>query len=372
MAGPRRILSAEERLDWLRLIRTDGVGPSIFNRLIARFGSAAAALEALPGLSSGSGGERYRPVPRASAERELEQMDRAGARMIGSIEPDYPPLLREIDGAPPLITVRGNPGLLARNAVGMVGARNASLNGKRMATDLARDLGAAGLVIVSGFARGIDAAAHEGALASGTVAVLPGGIDVVYPPEHRALYDRIAESGVLVAECAFGTQPQARHFPRRNRIISGLSLAVVVVEAALRSGSLITARFAAEQGRDVFAVPGFPRDPRAQGCNELIRNGATLIQGADDVLEGLRGIPFAPVRTADGPESPPVAAPLPEDYDPASVRAAILERLSPTPTPVDELVRDCQFSPAVVQTVLLELELDGRVERQPGNRIVLL
>ncbi|MGO4127270.1 DNA-processing protein DprA [Inquilinus sp. YAF38] len=379
MTTPRRPLSEAERLDWLRLARTDAVGPITFNALIDRYGSAAAAIEALPELSR-RGGRRagLKPPSVAEAKRELEALARIGGRLVAVCEPDYPELLAAIEDAPPVLSLLGRGDLAARPMVGIVGARNASLNGRRFAHDMARQLGEAGFTVVSGFARGIDTAAHEGAFATGTLAVLAGGLDIVYPPENAGLYDRLGQSGLAVAECALGTQPTARHFPRRNRLISGLSLGIVVIEAALRSGSLITARMAAEQGRQVLAVPGSPLDPRAQGCNRLIRGGATLVESAEHVLEALAPQISAPLLREPSPMAPrPFSIAVPQggdgaEADRARAMAEVLERLSPTPTAVDELLRDCQLSPPVVLTVLLELELAGRIERQPGNRISLL
>lgn len=379
MTTARRPLSEAERLDWLRLARTDAVGPITFHALIDRYGSAGGAIEALPELSR-RGGRRVvlKPPSVAEAKRELEALARIGGRLVAACEPDYPEPLAAVEDAPPVLSLLGRGDLAARPMVGIVGARNASLNGRRMARDMARQLGEAGFTVASGFARGIDTAAHEGAFATGTLAVLAGGIDIVYPPENAGLYDRLAESGLVVAECALGTQPTARHFPRRNRLISGLSLGVVVIEAALRSGSLITARMAAEQGRQVLAVPGSPLDPRAQGCNRLIRGGATLVESAEHVLEALAPQISAPLLREPSALAPrPHSTALPEggneaEADRARVMAQVLERLSPTPTAVDELLRDCQLSPPVVLTVLLELELAGRIERQPGNRISLL
>ena len=288
MPASQRNLNPAERLDWLRLIRSENVGPITFYQLLARFGSAEAALAALPEVARRGG--RSRPLAigsRAAAERELAALAQAGGRLLAWGEPEYPQALAAVDDAPPLISVKGSTHLLARRAVAVVGARNASANGRRFARDIALQLGQNGLLVVSGLARGIDAAAHVGALPTGTAAVLAGGIDKVYPEENRALHDEIAERGVLLAELPVGTEPQARHFPRRNRIISGASLGVLVVEAATRSGSLITARFALEQGREVFAVPGSPLDPRCHGTNDLIRNGATLVEGAGDILREL-------------------------------------------------------------------------------------
>lgn len=377
---PRRPLPDSERLDWIRLIRTENVGPITFHRLLDQFGTVRAALDALPDLARRGGRTKpLRIATRAEAEREMEANRRLGARLICACEPDYPEALAAVDDAPPVVSVLGHAHLLKRRCVAMVGARNASLPGKKFAERLARDLSQAGLVVVSGLARGIDTAAHAGALAGGTAAVLAGGVDVVYPPENEALYRDIVAQGAVVAECAVGTQPQARHFPRRNRVISGLSLGVLVVEAAMRSGSLITARMALEQGREVMAVPGSPLDPRCQGTNNLLRQGATLVEGADDVLRALEtlqpprmeerqrdlfGRSFAAAQGAAG-------AAVTDEAELARARAVVLENLSPTPVTIDELVRGCQLSAPVVLTVVLELELAGRIQRQPGNQVSL-
>jgi DNA processing protein len=362
----------DEKLDWLRLIRAEHVGPVSFHHLLARYGSAAAALEALPALARQGGRERPIRIPsRAAAERELETLEAFGGTLLCRDEPAYPAPLRATEDAPPLLTLRGDPALLARRMIGIVGARNASANGRRFARQLAAELGQAGLVVVSGLARGIDASAHDGALASGTVAVMAGGVDMVYPEENRGLYDSILDQGLAVSEMPPGTVPQGRHFPRRNRIVSGLSLGVVVVEAAERSGSLITARLAAEQGREVFAVPGSPLDPRCKGTNGLIRDGAHLTESAADVLAVLddRG----PRQLAeDGPESGSGGAGMPAEPGLEAARSRVLEALGPTPVPVDEVLRQCHLPPAVVSLVLLELELAGRLERHPGHRVSLL
>jgi DNA processing protein len=368
MPAPRE-LNPAEKLDWLRLLRSENVGPITFYQLLARFGSAAAALEALPGLARRAG--RQRPLvlaSRGAAERELASLDRAGARLVAWGEPDYAAPLAAIEDAPPLLSLRGDATLLRRPAVAVVGARNASANGRRFARDMALQLGGHGLVVVSGLARGIDAAAHQGALPTGTVAVLAGGIDSVYPEENRELYQLVAERGLLVAEMPVGTEPQARHFPRRNRIISGLSLGVLVIEAALRSGSLITARFALEQGREVFAVPGSPLDPRCRGTNDLIRRGATLTETAEDVLAEIA--PHLSPRPAV-PAPAPAAPPPPGPGELAAAMSRVLEHLSPSPVAVDELVRQCRLPAAVVNAVLLDLELAGRIERQAGQRVAL-
>jgi DNA processing protein len=370
-----RALSDQERLDWLRLARAENVGPVIFHQLIRRFAGAAAALEALPELARRGGRERLKIPTRATAEGWADAVRRAGARLIAACEPDYPRLLAEIEDAPPLISVKGDVALFTLPSVAIVGARNASLNGRNFARSLAHDLSKAGYVVISGLARGIDGAAHEGALAdpgarAPTIAAIAGGIDVVYPPEHARLQAEIASRGALVAEMAPGTQPLARYFPRRNRVISGLSLGIVVVEAAARSGSLITARQAADQGREVFAVPGSPLDPRCKGSNSLLREGATLVEEAADVTAVLATrSSFQEERPAKFAAS---AGGEPGDQALAEAREPLLELLGPSPVAVDELIRRCQLSPAVVMAVLLELELAGRLERHAGNRVSLV
>lgn len=343
-------------------------GPSTFFRLIDHFGTAARALAALPDLARRGGGKRpIKIAPPSVAERELAALEALGGTLLLANDPGFPAALKAVD-AVPFLTLRGQSDLLAKPSVAVVGSRNASAAGRRIASTLAAELGQSKLIVVSGMARGIDGAAHEGALATGTVAVLAGGVDVVYPPEHRKLYDRIAEAGCIVSEMPPGTEPQASHFPRRNRLISGLALGVVVVEASARSGSLITARFALEQGREVFAVPGSPLDPRSEGPNGLIRQGATLTRSAADVLEGLGELRERPLR-----EMPPrdyeSAPSKPGDSDVAAARQMIEGALGPTPVPVDEIVRQCQFSPAVASMVLLEMELAGRLERHPGGQV---
>jgi DNA processing protein len=293
-------------------------------------------------------------------------------------EPAYPQALAALEDAPPVLTLMGRTELLQAPMVAVVGARNASASGRRLAHDLAAGLGGAGIVVVSGLARGIDAAAHAGGLGTGSVAVVAGGIDVVYPEENRALHEALARDGAVIAELPLGTEPQARHFPRRNRIISGLSLGVVVVEAAAKSGSLITARLALEQGREVFAVPGSPLDPRCRGTNDLLRHGATLTETAADVLtqlgpavRGQRMLPLALKGREPGPRPLPPSAPsLPAVAGDAEIEM-VAERLGPTPVAVDELVRQCQLSAAAIATILLELELAGRIERHPGNLVSL-
>lgn len=366
---PDAVLSDAERLDRLRLIRSENVGPVTFRRLLERFGTAASALRALPDLARHGGCRAaVRICPVAGAEAELAAIERCGARLVVLGDAAYPPALAAIEDAPATFALIGELRLLARPAIAVVGSRNASLNGRRMAGDIARDLGLAGFVVVSGLARGIDAEAHRGALASGTVAVLAGGVDVCYPQENAGLYARIGEAGALLSEAPPGSAPQARHFPRRNRIISGLSRGVVVVEANLRSGSLITARMAGEQGREVFAVPGSPLDPRARGCNDLLRQGAVLTEGAADVLAVLRASSML-VR----PQPPePLPPPAGGDAETGDARRAVAETLSPAPVAVDEIIRTCQLSPALVSTILLEWELAGRLERHPGNKVSLI
>ena len=373
MSPQRRTLSEAERLDWLRLVRTENVGPITFFQLLHHLGSAAAALESLPELAR-RGGRRQpiRVLSRAAAEREYAAATAAGARFVAWGEADYPESLAAIADPPPVLTVKGHGHLLVARILAIVGARNASANGIRFTRKIAQNLGEQGLVIASGLARGIDTAAHEGALATGTVAVMAGGIDGCYPLENEALYDRIVESGVLISEIAFGTQPQARHFPRRNRLVSGLSLGILVVEAASRSGSLITARFALEQGREVFAVPGSPLDPRARGTNNLLRQGATLVSGAEDVVAVLDAM--RPPRITEPPDRPFAAAPMvpPDQAEMERGRGTIRDLLSPTPVEVDELLRQSQLTPAVIITILLELELAGLLQRHPGNQVSLV
>jgi DNA processing protein len=370
MPRATRPLSDQERLDWLRLIRSENVGPITFFHLIRHYGSAAKALAALPELARRSGRTKHRLCTVAEAEREMAALLRCGARPVAWLEPAYPTYLAEIEDAPPLIAVRGDAALLERPTIAIVGARNASTNGCKIAERIARALGEAGRVVASGFARGIDTAAHRGALETGTVAAFAGGIDICYPSENQWLYDAVAERGAIVAEQPPGTEPLGRHFPRRNRIISGLASGVVVVEAALRSGSLITARLALEQGRDVFAVPGSPLDPRCQGTNNLIRQGAVLTESADDVLRDSGAVAARP--------QPSVAEAAPEAFEPLAAgdvdraRALLVQRLSPAPTAIDAIVRDTGLPPALVATALLELELAGRAERHPGNRAALI
>jgi DNA processing protein len=379
-----RTLSSTERLDWLQLARSGGVGPRTFQKLLQRFGSARRAFEELPRLAREAGHEegeeRWRRCRRDEAEAELAALAELGGALLAWSEPGYPPRLAEIADPPPLLSVSGSVDLLAASGIALVGARNASANGRMLAKGLARDLAAGGLVVISGLARGIDTAAHEGALAAGgaTVAVIAAGLDVPYPEDNAELMARIAASGAVVTERPLGAVPQARHFPRRNRLIAGLSLGVVVVEAAPQSGSLITARLAAEQGREVMAVPGSPLDPRHRGTNQLLRDGATLVESAEDVRSALGPISAvpkpSPARPAPRrvPAPQPPRPPRPAATDPAgALLDRVQERLGPEPLLVDELIRQCHASTAEVQRALLELELDGRLERHPGNRVSL-
>ena len=375
----------EELGDYARLAMTEGVGPVAFRRLLGQFGSPEAAIEALPRLAR-AGGRAAPPVipARRDVAKELESLRRMGGRLLVLGQPGYPRLLALLEDAPPLLFVLGDPAALDARAVALVGGRNASANGQKMAETLATELAAAGLVEVSGLARGIDAAAHRGALSSGTtIAAVAGGLDVPYPPENRALQDAIAKGGAVVTEARLGTEPQSRHFPRRNRIIAGLSLGVVVVEAALRSGSLITARIAQDAGRELFAVPGSPLDPRARGSNDLIRQGAHLTESATDVMDNLPDHPMQEGLGRD-PLFRHVGVGFSEPRQPADwvapaveqevgwARASLTDLLGPDPVAVDDLVRRCQLSLSAVMAALLELELAGRIEHLPGSRVALL
>jgi DNA processing protein len=357
-----------DRIARLRLIRSENIGPITYFQLLARFGSATAALDAIPDLAARGGGRAPRLASRASVEREMEEVERLGARYLFLGQGLYPALLAELETAPPALIVKGHPTLLDRPGVAMVGARNASAAACRFARTLAQALGDSGIVIVSGLARGIDAAAHDGALETGTIAVVAGGIDIFYPPENEARQRAIAERGLLVTEQPPGLEPRSRHFPSRNRIIAGLAHGTVMVEAAPRSGSLITARCAAEAGREVMAVPGSPLDPRAQGCNQLIREGATLVQSAEDVLEAISPSRIRPFRQPDRSYAMPEVAAEADD----EARETVTALLNGTPVPVDEIVRQSHLPPSVVQTVLLELELAGRLERHAGGRVTVV
>lgn len=352
------------RIDWLRLARSESVGSTTFAYLISRYGSATVALEHLPELARRGGRTQPLRVPTVGeAERELTAGEAFGAHLLLGCEPSFPRLLAVLDSPPPLIWIAGEAKFLTGRAVAIVGARAASSAGRRFARQLASDLGEAGYVVVSGMARGIDAAAHEGALGTGTIAVLAGGIDDIYPPENAALADAIRAKGCLVSERPVGLAAKAADFPRRNRLISGLSLGVVVVEAERRSGSLITARLAGEQGREVFAVPGSPMDPRARGANELLRQGACLVEDADDVTNVLDSLPG--VSEAEPPYSLPVEDSSGESAE--AFTAEIESLLSSTPVRLDDLARDAGVSSSAVASAVVELCLAGRAELLPGG-----
>ncbi|MDZ4363347.1 DNA-processing protein DprA [Brevundimonas sp.] len=355
-------LSQAERFARLRLARTEGIGPVTFGQLILRYGSAVRALDSLPDLI-GRGGGTYTLASRDRIEAELAAGEVAGARLLVLGDPDFPALLAQVDPAPPVLWARGEIALLSRPCIAMVGARIASAGGLRIARGLAQQLGEAGHVVVSGLARGVDGAAHEGALETGTVAVLGGGVDDIYPAEHADLYRRIVAKGCVVSESPMGARAQARDFPRRNRIISGLSRGVIVVEAELRSGSLITARLANEQGRDVFAVPGSPLDPRSRGPNDLLRQGAILCEGLEDVERA-----FSTLRTLREPTEEHAFDGAPDDIDDA-VLDRIAALLSPVPTPRDELARAMVLPVSTVAAALLELSLSGRATLLPGGLV---
>lgn len=375
----KRAEGQDDPMDWLRLIRSRRVGAVTFHRLLAEHGSVGAALAALPEIARGAGVEGYSVCPNAVAEAEMRSGWAFGARLLLWGGPDYPKTLVDLPDAPPILWARGDLALLCRPMVAMVGARNASSLGLRMARRLAEGLGQGGQVVVSGLARGIDAAAHEAALETGTVAVMAGGVDVTYPEENAELARKIAAKGCLLSEQPMGVVPQTRHFPLRNRIISGLSRAVVVVEAAARSGSLITARDAADQGREVLAVPGHPFDARAAGCNSLIRDGATLVRHAGDVAEAL-GFPTPDLQDSSRPDSlrpdslepevktlPGPEAPRRSFSDLAAVHGQILARLGPSPLAEDQLIRDLALPPSVLTPALVSLELEGRIARASGG-----
>ena len=373
-------LASADDVARLRLIRSDNIGPVTYRQLLRRFGTAGAALAALPDLvrrgggalraAGGGGGGSARIATAAEAEAEIAAVTAFGGRFVFVDDADYPFLLARTESAPPALAVKGDVRLFDRPAVAMVGARNSSAAAVRFARELAAELAANDLVVVSGLARGIDAAAHWGALSGGTIGVVAGGLDVVYPPENAELQARITAEGLVVAETAFGTSPQARHFPRRNRIIAGLCVGTVVVEGALKSGSLITARIAAEAGREVMAVPGSPLDPRAQGCNALIREGATLIQTAADVIEALGTVGGDLGGRLLSPDAAWDAGPLAVEADDAT-RDEIVRLLSPVPVAIDELVRQSGCASATVAGALLDLELAGRIVRHAGGRVAV-
>jgi DNA processing protein len=369
-------LSDEQRIDWLRLIRSQNVGPRTFRDLINHFGGARPALEALPGLARRGGAAAPKICSRQDAEREIEAARKRGIALVAMGEADYPARLAMIDDAPPLVSLRGNGAVLTMPLIAIVGSRNASAAGIKITQILTQGLAQAGFAIVSGLARGIDAAAHRASAQSGTVAVLAGGQDKIYPAEHESLLEALLPNGVALSEMPLGWEPRARDFPRRNRLISGLALGVVIIEAAKRSGSLITARLAAEQGREVFAVPGSPLDPRAEGTNGLIKQGATPVTEAADIINVVAPIMEQPLEptserlppSSDGELREPEPGAAPE----ADERAQIVSLLSPTPVSIDDLVRLSNSSPRVVRTVLLELEIAGRLERHGGGLVSLI
>lgn len=366
------VLSEKQRFSWLRLIRTENVGPSTFRDLINRFGSAEAALEMLPELSRRGGARQLPKIPSAGEiEDELKRCEKFGARFIAVGEPDYPQVLRNADPAPPLIAVAGDTSVFTLAPVAMVGARNASLAGIKFAEKLAAELGAEGFCVVSGLARGIDTAAHKGSLATGTIAVMAGGLDRIYPPENEDLFNAIRNNGgAIVSEMPFGWTARSRDFPRRNRIVAGLSLGLVVVEAAKRSGSLISARLAGEMGRLVFAVPGSPLDPRAEGTNSLLKNGALVATEASDIIDVVRPLTGGMPAPDEKFDEPPDYAAVPPPNDPE--RELVVSALGPVPVSIDDLIDHTGLHPAQVHMILLELDLAGRLERHSGCAVSLL
>lgn len=366
-------LTDNQRIAWLRLWRTENVGPVTFRQLITRFGSADAALDALPGMASRGGVKRVPKIPtRSEAEGEITRLGKMGGKLAGMGEPDYPPMLRFTEGAPALISYTGNADVFHLPGLSVVGARNASLAGIKFTKKLSSDVGGQGYAIVSGLARGIDTAAHQATLGTGTIACLAGGLDHPYPPENIGLFHSIAEhGGAVITEMPLGWEPRARDFPRRNRIIAALGYGLLVVEAAQRSGSLISARLANELGRIVFAVPGSPLDPRCEGTNNLIKNGATLVTNADDILEALAPVTKQSFKTARTLEEP--------SYDhttmveaSSSDRQRIIEALGPTPVAIDEIIAHTGVSPSQIYLILLELDLAGRLQRHSGGGVSLI
>lgn len=364
----RRELSFAERRDWLRLSRTATVGPVAFRDLLARYKTAGAALEALPNLVRKKG---LIIPPIEAVEAELDQSEQWGVRIIASCEPDYPDYLRAVDPTPPLISVKGRIDILHKPCVAIVGSRNASAIGQRFARQIAGELGASGYTIVSGLARGIDAAAHSGAIETGTAGVLGGGVDHIYPRQNAELFRDMAERGALISESPLGYKATARDFPRRNRIISGLCQGVVVIEAAERSGTLITARYAMEQNREVMAAPGSPLDPRTKGCNRLIQNGAALIEGTDDIIDVLNHTPPLRIMEPSGTYSQPAFDWQGAEKDIETAKGVILSLLSPTPTSRDEIIRLSGYPVPIAQAALLEMELSGDAHVEPDGRVAL-
>lgn len=354
--------SEEECLDWLRLLRSRRVGVATFYRLMSDHGSARRALEALPKIAADAGVTRYAPCSLDQARTEYRNGSLAGATLLAYGMPTYPAALTDIPDPPPLLWALGDLSVLTRPAIALVGARNASSLGTRMTRSLADGIGKAGAVTVSGLARGIDTAAHKASLSTGTIAVMAGGVDVVYPAENAVLAQEIAESGLRLSEQPMGLQPTARHFPRRNRLISGLARAVVVVEAAAKSGSLITARDALDQGREVMAVPGHPFDARAAGCNMLIRDGATLVRGIGDLADHLEEMQPSAADIPAGPSPAPTMV-----TDISALHRQILNRLGPSPTAEDQLIRDLGQSAGDISAQIVTLEIEGKLTRHAGG-----
>jgi len=362
-----------EQTDRLRLIRSENVGPATYWNLLKRFGSAQAALDAMPSLARNGGLRRSIKIcSKEKIEQELNQLHRYGAELLFAGNPNYPNLLGTISGAPPVVTIAGHKHLLEKPAIAIVGARRASAAGRKLARDFSQSLGKHGYVVVSGLALGIDGAAHEGSLEAGTIAVIAGGIDQIYPPDHEDLYHQIKSQGLILTEMPFGTVAQARHFPRRNRLVSGLSRAVVVIEANQKSGSLITANFALEQNRDVYAVPGSPLDPRSKGTNALIKQGAILLESVDDILSNEElSISTAIEETHEELTFVQEGSWMVSETDIEAARSEVLSLLSPSPIPIDVLVTETGLSPALIQSILVEIELAGRLERHLGNSVSL-
>jgi DNA processing protein len=398
--GTGRRLDDGQRLDWLRLIRSENVGPRTFRAAVNHFGGAAAALDGLPALAREKGGRRIKICTREDAAREMDLAGRMGVRFVATGEPEYPRALQAIDAAPPLLAVRGNVDCLARPCAGIVGSRNASASGLAMARRLARGLGEAGFVVVSGLARGIDAAAHQASAATGSIAVLAGGHSRIYPPEHEALLQELLEAGAAISEMPLAWEPRGRDFPRRNRLVSGMALGLIVVEAARRSGSLITAKFALEQGRELFGVPGSPLDPRAEGPNDLIRQGAVLVTSAEDVIAVLAPLVSrdggTPPETLEehGPDEPPLWDELDLFAEPAQAAwiadgpptlttpapakphqdtpcEHVLALIGVSPVGLDDVIRASGLTVRDVRSALLELELAGRIIRVDADRYAL-
>jgi DNA processing protein len=364
-------MNEKERIACIRLSRSENIGPRTFLSLLELYGSASAALEAVPSMSLKGG--RKTPIKLCSQSdviKEIEASAKKGARLITLLDNEFPTLLKQIKDCPPVLTLFGKSDMLNKKNIAIVGARNASANGCRFAEDLARDFGRRGMVVVSGLARGIDTVAHKGSLETGTIAVVAGGIDKIYPPENKDLFMKIGENGVVVAEMPFGSVPKSQNFPRRNRIISGISLGTVVVEASLNSGSLITARTALEQNREVFAVPGSPLDPRCTGTNKLIQQGAHIVMSADDVMQQINFNASSLLESDSGFKTAKI--PTASDSLLDKARPQILEKLGTSPTAIDDIISQTGIATNVVLTILLELELAGRLERYAGNKVSLI